>query len=120
MSASERRPDDGVLSLEANMSGPVPEATPLAALHPAEWNPRDIRDERFQNLCRSIEADPEFLWRRPVLAQTDGTIYAGNMRFRAAQNGTRTSPDPIASLRSSSASGACFLRSASKRSSNSS
>ena len=56
----------------------------LTALQPAEWNPRTIRDERFENLCRSIEADPEFLWRRPILAQADGTIYAGNMRFRAA------------------------------------
>ncbi len=59
--------------------------TPLSALQPAAWNPRTISDERFQNLCRSIEADPDFLWRRPVLAQADGTIYAGNMRFRAAE-----------------------------------
>jgi ParB-like chromosome segregation protein Spo0J len=60
-------------------------AVPLDALQPAPWNPRTIKDERFQNLCRSIAADPEFLWRRPVLAQADGTIYAGNMRYRAAQ-----------------------------------
>ncbi len=59
---------------------------PLKELHPAPWNPRTIRDERFQNLCRSIEADPDFLWRRPVLAQADGTIYAGNMRYRAAEH----------------------------------
>lgn len=59
-------------------------AVALPELHPAPWNPRTITDERFQNLCRSIQADPEFLWRRPVLAQRDGTIYAGNLRFRAA------------------------------------
>lgn len=59
---------------------------PLAALHPAPWNPRTITDERFQNLCRSIELDPEFLWRRPILSTADGTIYAGNMRYRAAQH----------------------------------
>ena len=59
------------------------EAAPLLSLTPAPWNPRTISDERFQNLCRSIEADPDFLWRRPVLATADGTIYAGNMRFRA-------------------------------------
>ncbi|MPZ49828.1 MAG: DNA modification methylase [Dehalococcoidia bacterium] len=58
----------------------------LLALHPADWNPRSIKDERFQNLCESIQADPDFLWRRPVLAQADGTIYAGNMRYRAAQH----------------------------------
>src|SRR3989337_1774475 len=66
---------------------------PLDRLHPASWNPRTISDERFQNLCRSIQADPEFLWRRPVLSQADGTIYAGNMRFRAAQHlGMETIP----------------------------
>ena len=59
-------------------------SVPLSALQPASWNPRSIKDERFQNLCRSIQLDPEFLWRRPILAQADGTIYAGNMRYRAA------------------------------------
>lgn len=57
---------------------------PIGNLKPAPWNPRTIRDERFRNLCRSLEADPEFLWRRPILAMGDGTIYAGNMRYRAA------------------------------------
>jgi len=74
--------------LEATLaeSSIAPVATPLAALQPAPWNPRTISDERFQNLCRSIATDPEFLWRRPVLAQADGTIYAGNMRYRAAEH----------------------------------
>ena len=61
-------------------------AVPLAALHAAAWNPRSISDARFQNLCASVQADPDLLWRRPVLAQADGTIYAGNMRYRAAQH----------------------------------
>src|SRR5687768_12682689 len=75
------------------MAAPAVRAVPLLALHPAHWNPRSIRDERFQNLCASIQADPDFLWRRPVLAQVDGTIYAGNMRFRAAQHlGLETIP----------------------------
>jgi ParB-like nuclease domain len=65
---------------------PVVQDVPLERLHPAGWNPRTISDERFQNLCRSIEADPDFLLRRPILAQADGAIYAGNMRFRAAQH----------------------------------
>ncbi len=72
---------------------PAVVAIPLAALHPAPWNPRTISDERFRNLCASIQADPDFLWRRPVLAQADGTIYAGNMRYRAAQQlGLETIP----------------------------
>jgi len=55
---------------------------PTNRLKPAPWNPRTIKTEHFRNLCKSIEADPEFMWRRPVLAKLDGTIYAGNMRFR--------------------------------------
>lgn len=50
------------------------EAVPLDRLWPAPWNPRTIQDERFQNLVRSVHADPHFLWRRPILATTDGTI----------------------------------------------
>lgn len=66
---------------------------PLTKLRPAPWNPRTIRDDRFKNLCDSIQADPEFIWRRPVLAQADGTIYAGNMRYRAAEHlGMETIP----------------------------
>src|SRR3990170_1327512 len=69
------------------------QAVPLSALRPAEWNPRTITDRRFENLCASIQADPDFLWRRPVLAQADGTVYAGNMRYRAAQHlGLETIP----------------------------
>lgn len=65
---------------------PTATLVPLADLHPAPWNPRTIRDDRFLNLCESIKGDPEFIWRRPVLAQADGTIYAGNMRYRAAEH----------------------------------
>jgi ParB-like chromosome segregation protein Spo0J len=64
----------------------APALVPLVALTPAPWNPRSIKDERFQNLCDSMESDPDLLWRRPILAQADGTIYAGNMRYRAAQH----------------------------------
>jgi ParB-like chromosome segregation protein Spo0J len=67
-------------------TNPQVSKVPLVALQPADWNPRLIKEERFQNLCASIKADPDFLWRRPVLAQADGTIYAGNMRYRAAQH----------------------------------
>ena len=61
------------------------EQVPLCALQAAPWNPRTIKDERFQNLCKSVAADPDFLWLRPILATADGTIFAGNMRYRAAQ-----------------------------------
>lgn len=66
----------------------IPQArlVPVASLAPAPWNPRSIKDPRFENLCRSLEADREFLWLRPILATSDGTVFAGNMRLRAAQH----------------------------------
>src|SRR5947209_1183087 len=78
-----RRPRPRVVLHPARLSMP---RVPLTKLHPAPWNPRTIKDERFKNLCRSLEADPEFMVLRPVLATKDGLIYAGNMRFRAAQH----------------------------------
>jgi ParB-like chromosome segregation protein Spo0J len=62
------------------------ERVPLSALHPAPWNPRIIKEKRFEALCRSIAADPTFIELRPILATKEGEIYAGNMRFRAVQH----------------------------------
>jgi len=63
----------------------APKLTPLSKLKPAPWNPRKISAERFKNLCASIEADDDFIRLRPILAMADGTIYAGNMRYRAVE-----------------------------------
>lgn len=59
------------------------QAVAVEDLHPAAWNPKFIRRDRLDNLKASIEADPQMLWRRPILATEDGTIYAGNQRYRA-------------------------------------
>jgi DNA modification methylase len=64
-------------------NGPI-ERVALDSLKPAEWNPRTIKDARFKELCKSLAADPDFMESRPILATADGTIYAGNMRYRAA------------------------------------
>lgn len=61
-----------------------PRMVPVAELKPAPWNPRIITEERFRNLQKAMSSDPGFLELRPILATKDGTIYAGNMRFRAA------------------------------------
>lgn len=61
------------------------ELVPLSRLRPASWNPRLVRDKRFKQLCQSIKADPEFMVERPILATADGTIYAGNLRYRAVE-----------------------------------
>jgi ParB-like chromosome segregation protein Spo0J len=56
---------------------------PIERLHPAEWNPRLISDDRFVNLCRSIREDPSYMQLRPILARTNGEIFAGNRRYQA-------------------------------------
>lgn len=64
----------------------TPKMTPLEKIKPAEWNPRLLRDDRFQKLCKSMEEEKDFLWCRPIIANKDGTIIGGNMRYRAAQH----------------------------------
>lgn len=59
------------------------EIVPLTKLKPAKWNPRIITDKRFKKLCDNILSDPQFMVLRPILATKKGTIYAGNMRYRA-------------------------------------
>jgi DNA modification methylase len=58
---------------------------PLEQLTPAPWNPRHIDKARLKNLAESIKIDPNFLLRRPILAQLSGEIYAGNQRWHAAK-----------------------------------
>lgn len=59
-------------------------ATMLATLKPNPRNPRLIRDARFASLKRALQADPDMLRIRPVVANADGTVLMGNMRYRAA------------------------------------
>ena len=67
--------------------------TPLADLKPHPRNPRTIRPERLEQLKTNLAADPEMLWARPLIALPDGTVVAGNMRLRAAQElGWQTIP----------------------------
>lgn len=58
----------------------------MSELYPWDKNPRIIKDKRFEALCKSMTDDPAFLELRPVLATKEGRIYAGNMRYRAAQH----------------------------------
>lgn len=68
------------------MAKPTPSLVPLSKLRPAPWNPRTITDKRFKALCASMEADPDFMWHRPIIAKADGEVVAGNMRLRAAEH----------------------------------
>lgn len=58
---------------------------PVGKLHANPANPRTISDERLKALMRSIESEPGMLDARPVVALRDGTIIAGNMRWRACR-----------------------------------
>lgn len=53
----------------------------LDSLRLSDWNPRAISKERYDNLRKTILADPSWLWARPICAQADGTIYAGHQRW---------------------------------------
>lgn len=58
---------------------------PVAQLRPWPENPRRIDKARFAALKASMQADPEMLRVRPLVALKDGTVLMGNMRLRAAQ-----------------------------------
>jgi ParB-like chromosome segregation protein Spo0J len=45
----------------------------------------DVASGWVDDLRRSLEADPEMLWARPLVALPDGTVVYGNQRLRAAQ-----------------------------------
>lgn len=67
--------------------------TRLDKLHINKANPRRISDERLASLKRALEADPEMLQARPLIALPDGRVIAGNMRLRAAlELGWKTIP----------------------------
>jgi hypothetical protein len=48
-------------------------------------NPRFIKDERFDTLCRLVEKYPKFLEKRPIVIDSweNPVILAGNMRYQA-------------------------------------
>jgi len=53
-------------------------------IKPDPNNPRQIKDEQFKKLCESIKNNKEFFETRPILVDKTMTIFAGNMRYRAA------------------------------------
>ena len=52
-----------------------------------EWpeNPRTITESRLAQLMQAMVAEREMLFARPLLHLPDGTVFAGNMRLRAAR-----------------------------------
>lgn len=62
----------------------------LSKIKPNPDNPRLIRDEKFEKLCKSLQDFPSMLEKRPLVVYTDKDgkyiVLGGNMRFRAAQH----------------------------------
>lgn len=58
------------------------EKFPLDQLHESEENPRTISDERLADLEYALTQEPEMLRGRPVIADVDGAVICGNMRYR--------------------------------------
>ncbi len=58
---------------------------PIDKLKTHPQNPRLIKDDNFKKLCASIKANPDYFETRPILANGEGVIFAGNMRFLAAK-----------------------------------
>jgi len=55
----------------------------LSQIKPNPNNPRLIKDERFEKLCKSIQEAPKFMALRPIIVDANGMILGGNMRYKA-------------------------------------
>ena len=57
----------------------------LSKLKPHPGNPRKISKKELDNLCNSIEKNPEYFEARPIICNKEFLIYAGNSRYKAAK-----------------------------------
>lgn len=71
--------------MTAPATTPTVEDLPLEQLREWPRNPRRISKPRLEQLKRALEAEPEMLRARPLIALPDGTVVAGNQRLRAAR-----------------------------------
>lgn len=55
----------------------------LLDIKPNPKNPRIIKDDRFENLKKSIQEFPQMLELRPIVINKEGMILGGNMRYKA-------------------------------------
>ena len=58
----------------------------LADIKPNPDNPRVIKDQKFERLCKSIKEFPKMMELRPIVVDGDGVVLGGNMRLRAIQH----------------------------------
>jgi ParB-like chromosome segregation protein Spo0J len=70
------------------------EHVPIANIKMNPDNPRFIKRDQFQSLCKSLEESPELFEARPILVAPENghfIILGGNMRFEAAKKLKMTS-----------------------------
>jgi hypothetical protein len=64
------------------------QTVPINKIKPNPRNPRLIKDETFEKLCKSLTDFPEMLEKRPLVCFTDidgkYVVLGGNMRLKAA------------------------------------
>jgi hypothetical protein len=65
---------------------PESQGMKLSTIKPNPDNPRTIKDESFEKLCRSITEFPKMMELRPIVTDDQGVILGGNMRFKALQH----------------------------------
>lgn len=66
----------------------------LSEIRPNPDNPRVIKDDDFEKLCRSIQEFPKMMALRPMVVDNDMVVLGGNMRLRALQHlGFKEIPD---------------------------
>ena len=52
----------------------------ITDIKPNPNNPRVIRDDKFDKLCRSLADFPQMMELRPNIIDSDSVILGGNMR----------------------------------------
>jgi len=66
----------------------------LSSIKPNPNNPRVIKDDSFNKLCKSIQDFPKMMSLRPIVVDNNMMILGGNMRFKALQHlGFKEIPD---------------------------
>jgi ParB-like chromosome segregation protein Spo0J len=58
----------------------------LSKIKPNPNNPRIIKDDSFEKLCRSIQEFPKMMSLRPIVVDSDNMVLGGNMRLNALQH----------------------------------
>lgn len=72
------------------MTIPAVQVVPIGSIKPNPNNPRQIKDERFRKLVRSIREFPEMLRLRPIVVNADRVVLGGNMRLKACKEAKLT------------------------------